>query len=175
METRKRGETVRNWRLYIVWSLSKHSLYIVLDKMSFGKKCIVFIGSLVWSFWLCQQAKQIPPPPSLLPLLSPFLLPLLFFGGVYRVFLCGHGCSGAHSVDPADLEFRDLPSSASPAPGVEVWTTTLCSFPFYSPLQKRQKSLPGGQAPFLVGIQAFPSPTRDPLGKFLRDHLSITW
>jgi hypothetical protein len=41
-----------------------------------------------------------------------------------RVSLCNPGCPGAHSVDQAGLELRDLPASAS---GVEVLGLKVCA------------------------------------------------
>jgi hypothetical protein len=44
--------------------------------------------------------------------------------GVYRVSLCSPGCPGAHSVDQAGLELRNLPVSASQVLGLKACATT---------------------------------------------------
>jgi hypothetical protein len=41
-----------------------------------------------------------------------------------RVSLCSPGCPGTHSVDPAVLELRNLPASASRVLGLKVCATT---------------------------------------------------
>jgi hypothetical protein len=41
-----------------------------------------------------------------------------------RVSLCSPGCPGAHSVDQAGLELRNLPASASRVLGLKAWATT---------------------------------------------------
>jgi hypothetical protein len=41
-----------------------------------------------------------------------------------RVSLCSPGCPGAHSVDQAGLELRNLPASASRVLGLKACTTT---------------------------------------------------
>ncbi|GAB1298285.1 NAD-dependent protein deacylase sirtuin-5, mitochondrial [Apodemus speciosus] len=38
--------------------------------------------------------------------------------------LCSPGCPGAHSVDQADLELRNLPASASRVLGLQACATT---------------------------------------------------
>jgi hypothetical protein len=50
----------------------------------------------------------------------------LFFLMVFqdRVSLCSPGCPGAHSVDQAGLELRNLPASASRVLGLKACTTT---------------------------------------------------
>ena len=40
------------------------------------------------------------------------------------VSLCSPGCPGTHSVDQADLELRNLPTSASQVLGLQAWATT---------------------------------------------------
>jgi hypothetical protein len=52
------------------------------------------------------------------------------WGGGFRdrVSLCSPGCPGAHSVDQAGLELRDLPDSTSRVLGLKVWATTAQRF-----------------------------------------------
>jgi hypothetical protein len=49
-----------------------------------------------------------------------------FFGD--RVSLCSPGCPGAHSVDQAGLELRNLPASASPVLGVKACATNALQY-----------------------------------------------
>jgi hypothetical protein len=57
---------------------------------------------------------------------SAISLSLFFFFGVFqdRIFLCGPGCPGTHSVDQAGLELRNPPASASQVLGLKACATT---------------------------------------------------
>jgi hypothetical protein len=55
---------------------------------------------------------------------------LFFFSfGFSRQTLCSPGCPGAHFVDQASLELRNLPASASQVLGLKAYATTpSCKF-----------------------------------------------
>ena len=59
-------------------------------------------------------------------LITPTSYVAFFFFLVFqdRVSLCSPGCPGTHSVDQADLELRNPPTSASQVLGLKVCATT---------------------------------------------------
>ena len=70
--------------------------------------------------------------------LNVLFLFLVWFGLVFRdrVSLCSPGCPGAHSVDQAGLELRNLPASASQVLGLKECATTAWHFVTFKKLSK---------------------------------------
>jgi hypothetical protein len=64
-----------------------------------------------------------------------------FFGFRDRASLCSPGCPGRHFVDPAGLELRNPPASASRVLGLKACATTPGTFYFLTPAHTVQQSV----------------------------------